>query len=297
MTWWLPTLAGLLVLVFLLVDIFRTLALPSSSGMVVRGWCHSLWWVSRALGHRVLGRIVGPSAMVLTIISWAVLLVLGWALIYWPHLPAEFSYGATLEPAQRSTLLDSVYISGVYAATLGLGDVVPLTSWLRLVVPVQAMLGFATFTAAVTWVLQVYPALVRRRALALLLDGLWQTDTADLIRERDSVYAATVMYTLAQRVSEAAVDLEQYHETYFFRDAGPRSSLPRIAAYLMDLVEAGRSSAAPEVRSAAETLLVMTQRLADVLQPIVGSFEGEEDGTERVLEAYCDDHHFEACRS
>src|SRR3954447_7875977 len=34
-------------------------------------------------------------------------------------------------------------------------------------VPVQALLGFVLLTGAVTWVLQVYPALTRRRALGL----------------------------------------------------------------------------------------------------------------------------------
>jgi hypothetical protein len=35
-------------------------------------------------------------------------------------------------------------------ATLGFGDIVPESEWLRIVVPAQALIGFALLTAAVT---------------------------------------------------------------------------------------------------------------------------------------------------
>jgi hypothetical protein len=66
-------------------------------------------------------------------------------------------------------VLDALYLSTVAMSTLGFGDIVPVDGWLRLVVPVQALVGFLLLTAAVSWVLQVYPAPARRRVLAVRL--------------------------------------------------------------------------------------------------------------------------------
>ncbi|GAA3309170.1 hypothetical protein GCM10020295_73130 [Streptomyces cinereospinus] len=47
--------------------------------------------------------------------------VLGWAIVYWPHMPAAFTFSPGSEAAQEPALLDSVYLSLVTVATLGLG--------------------------------------------------------------------------------------------------------------------------------------------------------------------------------
>ncbi|MFF8942469.1 potassium channel family protein [Streptomyces sp. NPDC014864] len=66
----------------------------------------------------------------------------------------------------------SVYLSLVTVATLGLGDIAPSADWLRIVAPLEAMVGFVLLTATVSWILGIYPALARRRALALRISQL-----------------------------------------------------------------------------------------------------------------------------
>jgi len=51
--------------------------------------------------------------------------------------------------------------------TLGLGDIKPTPDWLRMLVALHTLLGFALVTASVTWVLFIYPALARTNSLAL----------------------------------------------------------------------------------------------------------------------------------
>ena len=57
-----------------------------------------------------------------------------------------------------------VYVSMVAVATLGLGDILSATPLLRIVVPLEALVGFVLLTAGISWVLQPYPELIRRRA-------------------------------------------------------------------------------------------------------------------------------------
>ena len=63
--------------------------------------------------------------MVVVVLAWVVLILLGWALVYWPHQPDGFVFGSSLDPTSRAGLLDAVYLSTVTLATLGFGDIVP----------------------------------------------------------------------------------------------------------------------------------------------------------------------------
>ncbi len=70
--------------------------------------------------------------------------------------PADgFVHGSGLHAAGRGRLLDAVCLSIVTPATLGFGGIVPGGPWLRIAVPVQALIGAVLLTAAVTGVLPV----------------------------------------------------------------------------------------------------------------------------------------------
>ncbi|QTD96910.1 potassium channel family protein [Streptomyces cyanogenus] len=116
--------------------------------------------------RRVVG-LVGPLAMVTVVGLWAVILIPRWAVIYWPHMPRAFTLTPGSKAAQQPALLDSVCLSLVTVATLGLGDITPGQGWLRLVAPLEGLVGFALLTATVSRVREIHPALTRRRVLAM----------------------------------------------------------------------------------------------------------------------------------
>lgn len=162
-------------------DVFHTLLHPKGQGRLSKTLMHAVWMTSRHLG--TYGRsLSGAVAMVAAIGGWGVLMLVGWALIFWPWMPEGFLYATGTDPATRSTVVDAVYLSLVSLTTLGYGDITPLTPWLRFAAPVEGLLGFALLTAAVSWVLQVYPALTRRRVLALRLMTLHRSGTVEAVR-------------------------------------------------------------------------------------------------------------------
>ena len=170
---WVITCIGVAVVLAALRDIFHTLWHPSGHGGLGRRVLAAVWRAGRPRqGHRRVRVLAGPLAMVVVVLAWVGLIVLGWTLIYWPHLDDGFFFSEPLQQTTRGGLLDALYLSMVTLATLGFGDIVPTAEWLRVAVPLEAMLGFVLLTAAVTWVLQVYPALMRRRALAIRLSLL-----------------------------------------------------------------------------------------------------------------------------
>ncbi|WP_217213792.1 hypothetical protein [Streptomyces sp. AC550_RSS872] len=64
--------------------------------------------------------LVGPLGMVGVVVMWASGVSVGWALVYWPHMPEAFAFSTALDPAEHSGPVDALYISMVIVATLGL---------------------------------------------------------------------------------------------------------------------------------------------------------------------------------
>lgn len=279
---WIATAVGATLVLAALRDVFHTLWNPSGQGPICRVLMRLVWWMSKHTGTRAR-RLSGPGTLVVVILAWAAMVVVGCALVYWPHVPQGFSYSPGLTPEERSEFLDALYLSVVALATLGLGDIVPTAGVLRVLVPLEALLGFALLTAAVSWVLQVYPALTRRRSLALRLDALRRAGTAEALRELDPSAASGLLGELSDGVGKVYVDLLQYSETYFFRDSGDRTTLAVTVPYALELAEVARASTVEDVRHGGRTLSAVLDDLAEVLD---AQFLHTGSDTAGVLAAY-----------
>jgi hypothetical protein len=282
---WLVTAGGAVLVLVALRDIFHTIWHPSGRGALSHRLMGAVWRVGRR--RRALGPLTGPLGMVVVVLAWVLLIQLGWALVYWPHLPDGFVFGSSLDPTSRAGLLDAVYVSTVTLTTLGFGDIVPAAGWLRIVVPVQALIGFALLTAAVSWVLQVYPALTRRRALAVRLSLLRQVDTFGLVAAPRSNLAAPLLEDLAVGLTQLRVDLTQYAETYYFRDGDAEVSLPAMLGVLLDLADTSGRSPRVDVRYAGELLATA---VGDFLHVVDERFLHVGGSVREIASAYAENH-------
>src|SRR5918993_449084 len=164
----LATLVGAILIIVALGDIFQTLFHPSGKGRLSRNLIHGVWTATRPVVSRYPRTLqfAGPLGFLATLAAWAVVLTLGWALIYWTHLPNGFSLDPGMNPSDNAGFIDALYFSIVSLATLGYGDIAPDAKWIRIIAPVQALTGFGLLTASITWLLSVFPALSYRRAFA-----------------------------------------------------------------------------------------------------------------------------------
>ena len=287
-TGWVVTVLGVAVVLAVLRDIFHTLWHPSGHGGLGRRVLAAIWRIGRPRrGHRRVRALAGPLAMVVVVMAWVALIVLGWTLIYWPHLDDGFFITESLKETSRGGLLDALYLSMVTLATLGFGDIVPTAEWLRVAVPLQAMLGFVLLTAVVTWVLQVYPALTRRRALAIRLSLLRRADAVRVLAEEDVPMAANLLEDLAGEVVQARVDLTQYAETYYFRDGEESASLAATIGTAVRLAEAAQTSPRADMRFAGSLL---DTALGDFARLLDEQFLRVGGPPRAVLAAYSADH-------
>ena len=96
--------------------------------------------------------LAGPAAFISVIMTWAVLIAVGWALIYWPFLPDSFlvDFGADLDRDSAGNFVAALYLSIIVMSTLGFGDIVPTEGWLRIIIGIEALLGFGLLTTGIS---------------------------------------------------------------------------------------------------------------------------------------------------
>lgn len=284
---WVLSLVGAALVLLVLSDLFLTLLHPGGRGRLNRAVMEGVWWLMRRPLLRRAAALTGPLGVASVVLLWLLLSILGWALVYLPFVPGAFSYAPDLEPRSRSDLLDAVYISTVTLATLGFGDIVPSTAWLRLMVPVQALTGFAVLTAAVTWMMQLYPALGRRRALAGRLSALRRAEVTVQLRRLHPASASALLGGVSVELSRIAVDIRHYPETAYFLDADDGSSLPATVGTAGSLVAAGAEAVDLDTRLGARVLGDVLDGFAGTLRSNLG-LQGET--TDDVLASYSRSH-------
>ncbi len=255
-------LPGICVLIFAFREIFQDLFHPTQSGTFSD-------WVGRT-SFRVfrhwpsLLSLAGPLTLVIVIFSWAVLQAVGFALIYWVAFPSGFEFPNTPPPAGAGfgTML---YFSVQVMTTLGLGDLLPLHSWLRVLVSLQALTGFALLTASVSSIVLIYPALARMRCLARRTETLLQAAQKSGI-DVVSGDAEYLLGGLAVDVIRTRVDFIHFPVIYYFHSDHRRSSLAHSLPHLLRFAETGSRPDAPEaVRFASAALHTALEDLAHTL--------------------------------
>ncbi len=285
---WILTIAGLLLVLTALRDIFHTLWHPGGFGTLSRVLFALTWRVGRLRnrGSRST-EVAGPLGLLVTLVVWTLLMVVGFALVYVARMPEGFFYGSSLEPLDSSGPLAALYLSFVALTTLGLGDIQPATPLLRMAVPTEALLGFLLLTAGISWILQLYPALTRRRALARRLTTMARHRTVEVVETGEASIAVQHLESVRGELASVEIDLLQYGESYYFRETQADVSLAASLPYVAELVAAGERSSSFEVQQAAALL---SDGLAELLALLRRGFLGDAGDDDATLQAFARDH-------
>jgi len=271
-------------------DIFDSLLHPEGRATLARLVSRTVWLgFRRAGGHRPhVFAMAGPVGLVAVIATWALFLVVGWAPVFLPHVEDGFRRAPG---ARGGDLVDALNVSLVTLTTVGFGDATPETAWLRIVTPLEALLGFGLLSASVSWLLLVYPVLSRRRSLAYEVSLIQREEREAGVRieELDPGAADRLYAELTSRLIAAERDFVNFPITYYFSEPDPRFSLAATAPFLLELAQRGRGNALPDrVRLRARLL----QEAVDDLAATTGrGFHGTRAGSTRdLLQAYARHH-------
>ena len=279
------TLGGLLLIAIALRDVFDVLFHLEGRGDLSQRILRAVWRTFRRIANRRprLFPVAGPFGVLAVITSWSTLMAAGWALLLWPHL--ESFRDADGDPAQGG-FLEALHISLVTLSTQGYADVAPIDDWLRVVGPIEALLGFALLTASVSWFLSVHPAVLRRRALAY---ELWLLRDAGDAEQDSATLDENLLAELTSRVVAIERDLVAMPASYYFAEVDDRFSL---AAELPHLRSLGRESATAGGGAAVrQRARMLDAAIDDLLRTIGTRFQPEKPtDAEAALAAFARDH-------
>jgi Ion channel len=286
----LATVAGAVLILIALRDVFDVLFNEAGKAVLAHGVTRTVWRAFRVIGrrNRRLFSLAGPFSLLAVIGTWVVILILGWALIFLPHMHEAFTIGSGVP--ERHEVIDSLYLSLTTLATLGFGDITPEAATLRLFAPIEALLGLGLLTASISWLLSIYPVLNRRRSLAYevhLLVGAERKLDADVL-ELGGEVPEEMLAELTTRLVGVERDMATFPIAYYFATADERFSLPAVMPALLDLADRGIADGQPDrIRLRATMLHEAIDDFAKALQ----NFHGGDDGsTAELIEAYRRDH-------
>ena len=229
-----------------------------------------------ALGKRLRGVfdsaviLIGPLGYVAVLATWTAMLVLGWALVFLPHLPEGFIYGQGLNPADHDSFVDALYLSLVNITSLGYGDIAPESWGLRLLGPIETLFGLGLLTASISWLISIYRTIAHRDALAheILLLQKAEERMGEPLADADPKLLESILTSFADGLIVARRDLIHFPISYFFVSEDDRLSLSELFPFLRKLIdEACKDGSGQELRVRAE---VLRQALDDYETTIEG---------------------------
>ena len=290
-------------------DIMLTLLHPTARGPISYPANRATWRVARGISLRLLGggglSYAGPFAVVMNVLGWVFGMWLGYALVYLPFVES-FAY----EPSVRfgaKGLLEALYLSGAAITTAGFGDVVATGGVLRLVTVLEAASGFGVLSAAISFVLSVYPLISQLRSTSLHLadaGALPLEGAVEVVRQAGPTELAATVRTL----TEDHEHLRRFPVLYYFESGNREESLSAVLRGSSLLLVALHCAPAAEVGFASlyaeELEQVIARLLGDLERDFVGGRRGrnaqpELDGEEATarLEEVCADLHGNGAQS
>jgi hypothetical protein len=257
---WIEQLAGALVILCTLLDIFLTAlyakigahgASRAGAGIISLRVARATWWVFRHITGRLpvnrdaAWSFCGAVTVVCLVLVWSALLALGAALMLHPALGEGVRSSSS--PHVRD-FLSALYVGGSSLSIASSSDFYPQTRFYRLLYLVNALIGTASISVTITYVLQIYSAVLQRNALGLSMYMMTKStaDPAVLLCGLGPQGRFDAGYTIVANLGSQLTAVKEAHHLYpllfFYRPYQPANSIPQIAFIALDMVALLRSA-------------------------------------------------------
>jgi voltage-gated potassium channel Kch len=279
---------GVVVILATLHDIFATLFHPLGRGHIGRRVVELVSWAARRLSPRFGSAtvLIGPLGYVVVVATWAALLIVGWALVFFPYLPEGFSFASGLRPEEHTGFVDALYISLVNLTSLGYGDISPEGPVLRILGPVETLFGLSLVTASVSWLISIYNTTSQRDAFAheVLLSRKAEERLGENLADADPELLERLLASFSSQLIAVRSNLIHFPITIHFRSRDDEKALAVLMPFLARLVQEACEDSRPQaLRVRGEMLRMAMDDFARTLRDRLG-IDGET--TEAILGHY-----------
>jgi hypothetical protein len=288
------TALGVLLILLALEDVFQTLFQPAKRGDVSDAIARRIWRLFQAVMPRALS-FAGPVAFVMVVFFWAASVVLGFALILFPLLPDAFTFVQGVNPATYRSFLGAldISLSSLMTVPIGAYSKPLLIQWMM---GIESMLGFGLLTAAVSWLLSIYPVFEHRKSLAHEATLLHFAETEGVRRLEDISDSDLhqILQGFAAQLITCRNELSQFPITYYFHEEEIETSLAGVLPYLGDIAAQNVNRAGAAALSAS----VLGGAVDDYLRFIARSFLNRPfTNRDDILRAFATDHQRQVVRA
>jgi hypothetical protein len=273
-------LAGALLVLWTLREVFRDLFHPSASGSLSVFVARTLFMLMRR--WKRLLPASGPVSLVCVIAIWVLLIAFGFSLIYSAFPSAQF---AIQNPQAKFGFWPMIYFSLEVLTTLGLGDYMPTSTSVRVLVVLEALIGFSILTASVSSIVLLYPALGRMRSFARRLSVLRRVEASTGIRVEDGM-DGEALQELAWQAIRVRIDLGHFPLSYYFATRDRDSALSANLQYLNEVAHRYQAGANSATRLTSSILCVAVSDLSELLRSRFIKNCGSKD----AFRCYAEDH-------
>src|SRR5579864_3323210 len=239
-------IAGLFILLATLWEAFETIILPrrvTRPFRLVRIFYRITWkfcakvngWISSKKVRDALLSYYGPLSLLGLFATWAILLVLAFAMLHWA------AGSAINAPGEMPTFRTDFYLSGTTFFTLGLGDVTPRTTLAKAITVTEGGTGFGFLGLMISYLPTLYGAFSERELNISLLDArAGSPPTAAELLRRHAQFADNEVLTPYLRDWEIwAAQLMESHLSYpvlcYFRSQHDNQSWLAAFAAVLDV--------------------------------------------------------------
>jgi len=237
-------IGGLLIVLAILIDIYLTVLHGGKISLISGPYIRLIWWIFCRVSELVPRRrnrilsYAGPTLIPAIINMWAVMLSIGFALIFLPTMGIHIV--AASGDTTPTGFWPALYFSMMSLVTLGAGDLVSNNNLYRIFDVLGAFAGFSVLTAAISYLMSIYSALTRHRSFALALQHATgdKGTSIDLITKLGAGGDFTISQSTMGTFATELISLIEAHHTYtvlrYFRPHGNAYALPRIAFIVLD---------------------------------------------------------------
>ena len=230
---WLTTTLGAALIVLVLADLLTTaVSVSHGAGPLTGRLARTVWGAVLRIHRRCStpGLLVagGPVMLVLIIVTWVVLLILGWSLVFGhPDTLLTVQDGRTVPALGRLRYAASIVIGR------GSGGIRPSGDLYVALEPVAALTGLTALSLSIAYVLPVVKGVVEKRSLALYISSLGSTPAEIITRawvRGDTGQLDLHLIALAPRVASVAQSHLAYPVMHYFHSGETATALgPSIA--------------------------------------------------------------------
>jgi hypothetical protein len=213
-----PAVAGAVIVALILWETFETVVLPRRVARRFRFTVlvyRSMWLPWKAIARGFRGKkaretflsFFGPLSLLILFAVWAAVIVCGFALMYYSNANLD-----TTHPTFETCL----YFSGTTMFTLGIGDVVPHTSFERVLVVMEGGLGLGFLALILSYLPVIYQAFSRREVNIVLLDARAGSPptAAEMLRRHAGQAYGPELERILRDWERATADILESHVSY-----------------------------------------------------------------------------------